>query len=146
MGVKFVGLAIGALVGVVAAVMPLGGLWTDPFLIPLWLAGAIGSSVAGALLAPRLAPGSRQAHGGTAVLFAVLAAIVAIPLIAVDGVAAGLLPRDPDDSAHPGPFLLALIYIVFFPPLIAVIAAFEAVVWTFVVRFVLGSEVFRRWH
>jgi hypothetical protein len=86
MPTRLVGLAVAAVLGVAAALLPLGDWWVieSGFVpIPGGIAAAFGLAIAGFVVAPRLLSNSRRL-GLVAIRFALVAFIAAVPLLAID--------------------------------------------------------------
>ncbi|MGH7484155.1 MAG: hypothetical protein ACREMY_00950 [bacterium] len=129
---RLIGLTVAALLGLVAALMPLGDWWIidNGFLpIPGGLAAAFGSTVAGFIVAPRL-ESDRQRRGLVAIRFALIAVIAAIPLVAVDAAVVAGRPLDEPWPVTFGPILGTILGTAFYTPDLLIVAFPVAGLWT----------------
>lgn len=131
------GLVVGALIGVLLAIIPLADWWdfraVDFVVIPGGVAAAMGALVAGLVVGPRVAARPDQ-PGATAFRFAVFMVIAALPLVAIDAAIMSTRPLNEPWPFVPGPILGALIGTAVRAPLLLAVSFVAAPVWTALVK------------
>lgn len=141
-GSRGVGFALGALVGAIAAFLPLAEWWdviahVGP--IPGGIAATVGAAAAGYWVAPQL-PDRLSASATIALRFALAMFLVGLPLVVIDAAVVGSRPLDEDWPIGPGPLIGAFRGLVVNAPLLAIVALVAAPIWTVLLR------VFLEWN
>jgi hypothetical protein len=145
-GSRSIGVAVGALVAILGALIPLTEWWglrSNILPIPGAIAAGIGAVIAGYWVAPLADPRSRRALGGVAFRFGLASFALSLPTILIDAVIVSSRPLDEGWPVTLGPFLGGILGTFILAPAVAVFAFVAAPIWTLLVRLALEVLVRR---